>query len=128
MRSGHAALSFKVAVAKHGAKLTTLTVELPSGMSFVRHRVRGKLKITGVTLTGAQIKALSLSGGHLVITLRHPVSSLGVKIAAAALKESRTLKRRVNDKKLKTLQLTVITRNTRGTRTTIHVQIRNLGL
>ena len=29
---------------------------------------------------------------------------------------------------MKTLQLTVITRNTRGRRTTIHVQIRNLGL
>ena len=66
-----------------------LTVRLPAGMSFRRHRVGKKLTVAGVALTGAKIKSLTLSHGHLVIALRTPVSDRrGQAQAAGAVSES----------------------------------------
>ena len=121
--TGHASLSFKVAVPKRAAKLEALIIELPSGMSFVRHRFGHKLTVTGVTLTGAKIRSLSLSRGHLVITLRQAVSSLIVRINTDALNESAALKAKAKAKKLGSLLLTVITESTNAKRTTIHVHL-----
>ena len=118
-------LSFKLGVPTRAAKLEALTIELPGGMSFVRHRVGNKLEVTGVTLTGATIKSLSLAHGHLVIILRQAVSDLTVKISPSALKESASLKAR--SKKLGGLLLTVIAENSHSQRTTIRVQIKNVG-
>ena len=125
---GLASLSFKVGVAKRAAKLDALTVELPAGMGFVRHRVGGRLVVRGVTLIGARIRSLSLSRGHLVIVLRRAVRSVIVKISAGALKVSTSLKARARANQLRSLRLTVIAVNTSARRTTIHVQIKNLGL
>jgi len=107
-------------------KLDALTIELPTGISFVRRQAHHKLEVTGVSLTGAKLKSLSISHGHLVITLRKAVSSLTVKISTSALKESTTLKSKA--KQLRSLLLTVITENTRAKRTTIRVRITSLGL
>lgn len=126
LRSGHPLLSFKVGVAKHAAKLDALTIELPPGISFVRRQAQHKLEVTGVSLTGAKLKSLSISHGHLVITLRKAVLSLTVKISTSALAESTTLKSKA--KQLRSLLLTVITENTSAKRTTIRVRITSLGL
>jgi len=115
-------------VAKHAAKLRALTVELPSGLSFVTHKSGKHQRITGVTLAGAAIKSLALSHGHLVITLRKAVSSLTVTITSTALKESATLKRKAKAGKLRSLRLTVITTNTKAKRTTIRVLIAHPGV
>ena len=127
LRSGHATLSFTLRAAKGAAKIAAVTIELPAGMSFIPHRAGHKLTVRGLTLTAAKIKSLTLTHGHLVITLRKPVSSLTVKIKAAALKESAALKAKAKAHKLASLRLTVITRNTRAKRSTIHLQIKNLG-
>jgi hypothetical protein len=127
LSSGHASLSFRLAAAKHAARLGALTIELPAGMSFVGHRVGHKLKVTGVSVTGAKIKSLTLSHGHLVITLRKAVSSLVVKLSASALRESAALRRKAGAHQLKTLHLTVISTNTRGRHATIHVRFTALG-
>ncbi len=126
--SGRASLRFKLRVAKHAAKLRALTIELPSGLSFIAHTHGKHQHITGVTLAGATIKSLALSHGHLIITLRKAVSSLTVTITSTALKESATLKRKANAGKLKSLRLTVITTNTKAKRSTFRVQIRTAGL
>jgi len=126
--SGHASLRFKLRVAKHAAKLRALTVELPSGLSFIAHKSGKHQRITGVTLAGAAIKSLALSHGHLVITLRKAVSSLTVTITSTALKESATLKRKAKAGKLRSLRLTVITTNTKAKRTTIRVLIAHPGV
>ena len=128
LSSGHASLSFRLAAAKHAARLGALTIELPAGMSFVGHRVGHKLKVAGVSVTGAKIKSLTLSHGHLVITLRKAVSSLVVKLSASALRESAALRRKAGAHQLKTLHLTVISTNTRGRHATIHVRFTALGL
>ena len=51
--SGRVALRFTISEGKRLAKLDALTVELPSGLSFVRHRVGKQLRVTGVSLKGA---------------------------------------------------------------------------
>jgi hypothetical protein len=128
LRSGRVALGFTLSEGTRLAKMNALTVELPSGLSFARHRVGKRLKVTGIALKGAKIKSLALSHGHLVITLRTAVRSVTVQIKALAVKESAVLKAKAKAKKLKSLRLTVITRNTKGARTTIHVQVKHLGL
>ena len=128
LRSGHVALGFTISEGKRLAKINALTVELPSGLSFARHRVGRRLKVTGIALKGAKVKSLTLSHGHLVITLRKAVSAVTVQITPSALKESAALKARAKAKKLKRLPLTVIAKNTKGKHTTIHVQVKQLGL
>jgi hypothetical protein len=117
---GHPSLRFRITEGRHAPKLTAATIELPAGLSFVGHPPKG------VTLTGATLKSLRLSHGHLTITLRHPVRSLTITIRSTALTESRALKAKA--KTLTHLNLTVITTNTTAKHTTIHAVVRHLGL
>jgi hypothetical protein len=128
LRSGHVALSFTISEGKRLAKMNALTVELPSGLSFARHRVGKRLKVTGISLKGAKVKSITLSHGHLVITLRKAVRTVTVQIKSSAVKESAVLKARAKAKKLKSLRLIVIAKNTKGKRTTMRVQVKQLGL
>ncbi|HEX3830632.1 MAG TPA: hypothetical protein VHW04_01605, partial [Solirubrobacteraceae bacterium] len=50
LQSGKPSLTFKVSVAKRASKISRITVGLPGGLSFVRHRVHKKLRVTGVSL------------------------------------------------------------------------------
>ena len=118
--SGHPSLRFRVGVAKGDSRLRTVTVELSDGLSFASHGIGQR----GVVLTGASIKAIGLSHGHLVITLGKPASSVVVKINAGALRERPSLERLVKHRKRHSLPLTVSTKNTNGRRATIHAQIR----
>jgi hypothetical protein len=118
--SGHPSLRFRVGVAKGDPKLRTVTVKLPAGLSLASQGIGQR----SVVLTGAGIKAIGLSHGHLVITLRKPASSVVVKINAGALRERPSLERLVKHRKRHSLALTVITENTKSRRATIHAQIR----
>ncbi len=117
--AGGPALTFRVRAARRAAKLKALTIELPAGLSFVR----GGLQATGVRLSGARIKSLTLSHGHLLIALRRPVSGLTVRITAAALHESPALMARTKAGKLVRLLLTVVAENIHGKRATIRVHV-----
>ena len=128
LRSGRVSLSFRLGVARGAAKLVGVTVELPAGLSVVRHRVRGRLRVTGVSVVGARIRSVSLSHGHVVVVFRRAVSGVTVRIAASALRESAALRARARAGTLRSLRLTVLTRNARSKRATIHVKITNLGL
>jgi hypothetical protein len=117
LASGHPALRFKLTAGKN-AKLKSFTVKLPRGLSFVRRRVHGHLKLLGVALHGAKVKSLSLKHGSLLVTLRAPVNTLSATIRSRALKESSALKSAAKHHKLKRLQLTVVLANTAGKRVT----------
>ena len=123
LASGHPALSFKLTAGKN-AKLKSFTVKLPRGLSFVRHRVHGHLKLLGVALKGAKIKSLSLKHGALLVTLRAPVNTLSAKIGSRALKESAALKSAAKHHRLKRLQLTVLLTNTAGKHTTSKLPLK----
>jgi hypothetical protein len=128
LASGHPSLSFRVTVAKGAAKLHALTVGLPKGLSIIARRASHKLTIRGVVLKGGAIKSLSLSHGHLVITLKRAVSSVTVTLSGRALAETAKLRAQAGQHKLKHLPLTVIAENAEGRRTTIHVRVTHLGL
>jgi hypothetical protein len=123
LASGHPSLSFKLTAGKN-AKLKSFTVKLPRGLSFVRHRVRGRLKLLGVALKGAKVKSLSLKHGALLVTLRAPVNTLSAKIGSRALKESAALRSAAKHHRLKRLQLTVLLTNTAGKRTTSKLPLK----
>ena len=61
---------------------------LPQGLSFRSHRANMR---AGVTLSGANVKTLSISHGQLTIVLRRAVSSLTIEIHGSLLTESRAL-------------------------------------
>jgi hypothetical protein len=124
--SGHPSLRFTLSAARGAAKLRAFTVELPAGLSFVSHRSGHRTTVRGVRLSGARIKSLALSHGHLVVRLRSAVARVRVTVGSAALRESAALRARA--KRIKSLRLTVLTLNAKGKRTTIHVQIKHPGL
>jgi hypothetical protein len=124
LASGRPALSFKVRVAKGGRKLRAITVVLPAGLGFATQGIANR---SGITLIGASIKKLGLSHGHLVITLRKPASSIGVKINGSLLRERASLERAARQRHLHKLSLAVVTQNTKARRDTIRVAIQNPG-
>ena len=116
-RAATRSCGFKLTAGKN-AKLKSFTVKLPRGLSFVRHRVHGRLKLLGVALKGAKVKSLSLKRGTLLVTLRAPVNTLSAKIGPRALKESPALRSAARHHQLKPLRLTVVLTNTAGKLTT----------
>ncbi|HEX4008823.1 MAG TPA: hypothetical protein VHX62_02375 [Solirubrobacteraceae bacterium] len=126
LSSGHPSLHFTLSAPRNAAKLRAFTIELPGGLSFVAHRSGRRATVRGVRLSGARIKSLALSHGHLVVTLRSAVSRLRVTVGSAALRESAALRARA--KRIKSLRLTVLTTNAKGKRATIHVEIKHPGL
>lgn len=128
LKAGHPSMSFRLKVGKGAAKLRALTVELPSGLSFITHRAGHRLTVKGVRVRGGAVKSLAVTHGHLVITLRRAVSSLSVTLGGSALRESAALRSQAAAHKLKRLALRVIAENTKGKRTTIRAQVTHLGL
>ena len=128
LTTGKPSLVFQVVSGKGAGKLSALTVELPRGLRFVRHRVHGKLAVQGVSLAGAKLKSAVLQHGHLVITLRGAVSNVIVSLSGRALAESGSLKSQARRHKLKSLKLTVLVKDSRGTQTTVGAVIRSLHL
>ena len=113
LAKGKPTLTFKVAVGRKAAKLDRLTVGLPSGLSFTRHKVGKRFKVIGVRLKGATIKSLALSHKHLVITFKKASRTITVTMGSRSLKESKGLRAQAQKHKLKRLKLTVSARNTK---------------
>jgi hypothetical protein len=128
LTSGKPSLVFQVVAGKNAGKLSVLTVELPRGLRFVRHRVHRALKLQGVSVAGAKIKSAALTGGHLVITLRKAVSNVIVSLSDRALAESGALRSQARRHKLKSLKLTVLVKDSRGRQSKLPVTIRSLHL
>ena len=125
---GRPSLSFTLLAGSDAPKLRSFAVGLPRGLSFVRRRAHGRLRLEGLSVTGAQVKSLALERGRLVVTLRRPVARLAVTLRSRALKESPGLERRARQRRIKSLKLTVITTNVRGGTTTLTLLMRKLHL
>ncbi len=123
LKTGHPSLSFRISVRQKAPKLTALTVKLPQGLNFVRHRVGKRLKVTGVTVKGARVKSLAIAHGRLVIELRKPARALRVKLTSV-LKESPALIAKARAGKVGRLRLTVTAVNTKHKRHTVSKLIK----
>jgi hypothetical protein len=128
LTTGKPSLVFQLVAGKKAPNLSSFTIELPSGLRFVRHRVHGKLTLRGVSVTGGKIKSVVLKHGHLVISLRRAVSSTILAISPRALGESGGLRSRAKHGKLKSLKVIVLVKDAKGKVTKVGVQIRNLHL
>jgi hypothetical protein len=128
LTSGKPSLVFQVVAGKNAGKLSVITVELPRGLRFIRHRVHGALKLQGVSVAGAKLRSVALKRGHLVITLRKAVGNAIVSLSDRALAESGSLRSQARRHKLSRLKLTVLVKDSRGRQTKVPVTIRSLHL
>ncbi len=107
LRRGRPTLSFKLVAGRRGPKLTSLTVPLPRGLSFMRHRVGRRLVLRGVSVRGAKVKKMSLKHGKLTITLARPAATVLVKATSRALHESAGLRHKARRRHIRFLKLTL---------------------
>jgi hypothetical protein len=107
LKRGRPTLSFKLVSGRGAPKLTSLTVPLPRGLSYVRHRVHRRLVLEGITVRNAQVKSLSLRRGRLTITLRRPSTTVLVKLGSRALHETAGLRHKARRRRVRFLKLTV---------------------
>ncbi|HXD66372.1 MAG TPA: hypothetical protein VNV17_17255 [Solirubrobacteraceae bacterium] len=128
LTTGKPSLVFQVVAGRNAGKLSMLTVELPHGLRFTRHRVHGALRLQGLSLAGARVKSAAIKGGHLVIRLRGAVGNVIVHLSRRALAESGSLKSQARHRKLKRLKLIVLVKDSGGRQTKVPVQIRSLHL
>jgi hypothetical protein len=122
LRAGRPALSFRVGVTRGASKLQALTVRLPAGLTFSAQRHSP----VHISVRGAKVKSLSLVGGNLVISLTRAAPNLTVSIGRGALTESRALRARARNHRLRALGLTVVAVHAQGQGTTIRALVTDL--
>jgi hypothetical protein len=120
------ALLLQLVAGKKAPLLSWFTITLPRGLSFVRHRVHGVLKLSGVSLVGAQLKSATLRHGQLTVTLRKAAASVIVSVSRRGLGESAGLRSQVRRHMLKSLTLTVVVRDAKGRQTTLPTLVKNV--
>lgn len=120
-KTSHPALTFRVSVRRHAAKLTQISVKLSPGISFVSHKVGKRIEIAGVSLRGAKIRSLAISHGRLVIKLRRPERSFRVSLGSVLRLSGPVTAAAAHHQKIR-VHLSVITLNTEHKRHTIKKQ------
>jgi hypothetical protein len=101
-------ISFKLIAGRSSPKLTSLSVPLPRGLSFLRHRVHRRLVLEGVTVRNAEVKSLSLKHGRLTITLRRSSATVLVKLSTRVLTETSGLRHKARRGRVRFLTLTMV--------------------
>jgi hypothetical protein len=120
LKNGKPSLSFKVAAGANGAPdLSSVGVRLPHGLKFEKAGLK-----KGVKVSGGSSSSVSIKGGKLVIALKIPVPSFGVRVSASALKESSSLKRQARKRKKKTLRIGVVATDSTGATTSLTSKVK----
>ena len=125
---GKPSLTFRVAAGKKAAKLTRLTIKLPSGLSFRSHKKGKKHLVKGVTLRGTASRSATLKGKKLVVVFKAGSRKVTVRLGTKALKESKALRLKAQKKALKSLVLRVTARNTKHKSKALKAKITKLNL
>jgi hypothetical protein len=106
LKRARPAISFKLTAGRGTPKLTSLTIPLPRGLSYRRHRVHRRLMLQGVTVGNAKVRSLSLKRGRLTITLMHPSATVLVKLGSRGLHETAGLQHKARRGRVRFLRLT----------------------
>ncbi len=117
-------LSFRLVAGRGRPALTGFVISAPSGLRFTEHRIHGRRRVTGVSLSGGRIRSAQVRHGRLVVALRRSGGAVGVRITPSALSETRSLARRVRRGVVARLKLTVTVRRVRGGSRTLSLQLR----
>jgi hypothetical protein len=139
LAAGHPGLRFTVTHGKGAANVSSVSVGLPSGLTFSRAGIvmsktcttkGGKQKCTTTTLTkglgikGATAKSVVLRGGKLVITLKKAAGKVTISLGGPVLTESGSLKTKVKKHKVKTLTVTLKVTDAKNNSTSVPLKIK----
>ena len=131
LKSGKPSLRFTLKAAKK-SNVKSFSVKLPKGLSYRTHKVHKKRTIAGLKIKGAKLRSATVKKRTLTVTLKKAVKKVTVAVSSKGLKESKALRAKATakakKKRLKSLKLTVVARNAKGKRSTIHVTVKHLGL
>jgi hypothetical protein len=118
LSSGKPKLQLHATRATNGPDIASLSIGLPSGLSFsgkalVKHKVckgSGKhakctthVSVQGLSLSGASVKSAHIQGGALVIAFTHAAASVSLAAHGPLVLESKTLEHKVKQHKQGTL-------------------------
>jgi len=124
LRNGKPKLSFEVSAARGATPIKTIVIRLPKGLSFSR---KAKHLSEGVKVTHGSRRAkftAKVSHGELTIKLKTPKSSVKVTISHSELSESKSLKKKIVHKHVKSLQVHVKATNSGHTTTQLVAKLR----
>lgn len=136
LASGRPELSVRTSRGSGAPDIASLSVSLPSGLSFGARalgthrsckRVNGNKKCTtsaalkGLSLSGAKLAHARIQGGALVVTFAHPTASASLVARGPLLLESKALERKAKRHKTKGLAAHVRVTDAKGTATVVQV-------
>lgn len=124
LRRGRPAISLALTGGRGDFRISALTIPLPHGLSYVRHRVRGRLVLAGLTVRPGRIRSLALRGGRLTITLRSPAAMALVRLGPRALHETGALRHKARHGRVRFLRLILAVRTAGGQRVTLARAVR----
>lgn len=104
-----------------GAGLVSLSIGLPSGLSFSHKALVKSTVVKGLSLSGAAVKSARLKSGRLAITFTHTVSSVSLAAGGPLLRESSALERKAKQHKTGTLSESVRLTDAAGHTTSLRV-------
>jgi hypothetical protein len=104
-----------------GAGLVSLSVGLPSGLSFSHRALASSTVVKGLLLSGAAVKSARLGGGRLAITFTHAVSSVSLAARGPLLRESKALEGKAKQHKTGNLSESVRLTDASGHTTSLRV-------
>ena len=104
-----------------GAGLVSLSVGLPSGLSFSHQALVKSSVVKGLSLSGATVKSARLKSGRLAITFTHVVSGVSLVARGPLVRESSTLAGKAKQHKTGTLAESVRLTDAAGHTTSLRV-------
>jgi hypothetical protein len=132
LSKGHPKLHFKVTHGSNAPNIKTVSIGVPSGLSFHssksckgsgRHR-KCTTKVKGLSVSGGTVKSAKVSGGRLVITLKSAAGSVSVTVKGPGLTETNALKTKVKKHKVKSLTVSIKITNAKGSRSSISLKLK----
>jgi hypothetical protein len=115
-------LRFSATAGTHGVAIRSLAVKLPKGLKAIDKRRHGKRTVGHVVVKGAKLGSATVSHGAVLIALHNAARRATIKLKRGALAETPALAAKARHKHLTSLPLTVVVRNAKGRRTTLHVK------
>jgi hypothetical protein len=139
LAAGRPNLKFTVARAKGGANVASVAIGLPAGLrfsrsAFVSHKtcttLKGKKRkcttttlISGLGISGARAKSVTLKAGKLLIALSKATASVSLRISRPLVTETKALKTKAKKHKAGKLAFTFKVTDAKQTTTTVTLEL-----